>query len=131
MNAGASSKSGYTCPECGGVHWHRLADEIARRAAATDRIRQSDELAVSVPEAARLLGIGKTKMHDLLANGEIPATKIGARTVVRRAALESWLEQQEAGGGQSCQSNVPVVDEVFGPGRRTARARSTRTATDG
>jgi excisionase family DNA binding protein len=125
-----SPDAGYTCPECSGFHWHRWADDIAQRAAAVDRIRQSDELAVSLPEAARLLGIGKTLMREIVAREEIPACKIGSRTVIRRAALEAWLEQQEAGGAQSCHENDPLVEKVFGE-TRTAPAASTRRASNG
>jgi excisionase family DNA binding protein len=45
-------------------------------------------LLVSVPEAARLLGVGTTFGWAMVRNGEIPSVRLGRRVLVPRAALE-------------------------------------------
>jgi excisionase family DNA binding protein len=47
-------------------------------------------LAVSPTKAADLLGISRSKFYELL-NEEIPAFKIGRRTLVRVADIERFL----------------------------------------
>lgn len=54
-------------------------------------------LAVSVREAAKLVGIGKNQMYAAVANGEVPFKKIGARIIIPLAALERWLDQSPYG----------------------------------
>ena len=56
-------------------------------------------LAVSPSQAARLLGLGRTKLYELLAANEITSIKIGTRRLIRVSALEAWLAscEQEAG----------------------------------
>jgi excisionase family DNA binding protein len=51
-------------------------------------------LTVSVPEAARLLGISRNLAYDLVRTGELPSLRLGAkRLVISRAALERFLEK--------------------------------------
>jgi excisionase family DNA binding protein len=47
-------------------------------------------LAVSPAKAAALLGVSRSKFYELL-NEEIPALKLGRRTLVRVADIESFL----------------------------------------
>jgi excisionase family DNA binding protein len=47
-------------------------------------------LAVSPAKAAALLGISRSKLYELL-NNEIPALKVGRRTLVRVADIERFL----------------------------------------
>jgi excisionase family DNA binding protein len=46
-------------------------------------------------EAALLLGVSHTTVKKLLARGDLPYVKIGARTLIARATLESFLEDRE------------------------------------
>lgn len=46
---------------------------------------------LSVPEAARRLGIGRTLAYELAEKGEIPAKRLGGRVVVLRAPFEKML----------------------------------------
>ena len=46
---------------------------------------------VSVVEAARRLGIGRSLAYEAAQRGEIPAIRIGRRLVVPLAALEAML----------------------------------------
>ncbi len=48
-------------------------------------------LTVSVPAAAKLLGISRNLAFDLVRRGELPATRLGRRLVVSRKALDRLL----------------------------------------
>ena len=50
--------------------------------------------ALSVEEAAHILGIGRTSAYRACAREEIPTIRIGARILVPRAALERLLSPQ-------------------------------------
>jgi excisionase family DNA binding protein len=43
-----------------------------------------------IEAAAILLGIGRTKMYELIRRGQIPVVRIGRRTLVHRADLEHF-----------------------------------------
>ena len=49
---------------------------------------------VSVPEAGRILGIGRNSAYAGAERGEIPIIRVGKRLVVPRAALERLLTGQ-------------------------------------
>ena len=61
--------------------------------------------AVSIREASRLSGIGRTKLYDLIRDGVLPTVRIGRRRLVRPdtmrrvlAGLErTGIEQRRAG----------------------------------
>jgi excisionase family DNA binding protein len=52
----------------------------------------SAKLAYSIPEAASVISIGRSKMYDLIAKGQVETRKIGKRTIVLAASLEKLLE---------------------------------------
>lgn len=52
-----------------------------------------NRLAVSVPEAALMLGISKPKAYELVRCGEIPAKLVGRRWLVSVKALEKWINE--------------------------------------
>jgi excisionase family DNA binding protein len=49
---------------------------------------------LTVEEAARVLGIGRSAAYLAARRGDLPAIRIGRRYVVPRAALERMLDQQ-------------------------------------
>lgn len=51
--------------------------------------RPAPEL-ISVGDALALLGIGRTKLYELIGAKEIETVKIGKRTLIRRASLERF-----------------------------------------
>ena len=51
-------------------------------------------LTVTVPAAARLLGISRAAAYQAVARNEIPAVRIGRRIVVPIAPLERLVGQQ-------------------------------------
>jgi len=56
----------------------------------------SRPLAVRVPEACRLTGIGRSKLYELIAAGEIRVIKVGSITLIPWAALQQFLQQRSA-----------------------------------
>lgn len=53
-----------------------------------------EKIALSVSEAAGLLGISKPSMYNLVHRADFPAFKVGGRTLVSHVGLEKWVEQQ-------------------------------------
>ena len=66
-----------------------MAEDWARSAASTP-------LAVRVREACRLTGIGRSKLYELIAAGEIRIIKVGSITLIPLAGLQQFLEQRSA-----------------------------------
>lgn len=54
-------------------------------------------LAVSPTAGATILGVGRTKFYELLNKNEIPALKLGRRTLVRVADIENYLHSLSRG----------------------------------
>jgi excisionase family DNA binding protein len=50
---------------------------------------------VTIPEAAAILGIGKSKVYDLIANEGLPKVKFGTAVRIPVKALQEWLSQRE------------------------------------
>jgi excisionase family DNA binding protein len=55
---------------------------------------QTISLTVSVTEAARLLGIGRTLAYDLVTRGELPVVRLGRRVLVPRHAIDTLLTSE-------------------------------------
>ena len=56
----------------------------------------SNKLAFTVNEACAAIGIGRTKLYVLAAQGKIDLRKIGGRTVATAASLRRLVEEAEA-----------------------------------
>ncbi len=52
-------------------------------------------LLISVAEAARRIGLGRTKVYQLIQAGTFPHKRIGRCLRVPVKALERWAEDQE------------------------------------
>ena len=55
-----------------------------------------DRLAVSPAEAARIAGIGRTKLYEAMASGALISFKFGSRRLIRIVEIEAWLRRLEA-----------------------------------
>ena len=51
----------------------------------------TEPLAVPIPEAARLGGVGRSTIYAEIAKGNLKIRKIGRRTVVAMSDLRDWL----------------------------------------
>jgi excisionase family DNA binding protein len=48
---------------------------------------------VTVASAISLLGLGKTKLYELLGNGELEAIRVGRRTLILQASIDALVER--------------------------------------
>lgn len=53
-----------------------------------------EPICVRVNEAARMIGIGRTKLYELIASGEIEAIKLGKSTRITTASLHKLIKRQ-------------------------------------
>ncbi len=74
----------------------KAAEVAAPEAPRAERAAVDDRLALTVPEAAELLGIGKTLAYELVDRGELPHVRLGRAVRVSRRELEEWI----AAGGR-------------------------------
>lgn len=51
-----------------------------------------ERLCFSPADAAKMLGIGRSTLFDLLARGEIRARKLGTRTLIPAAELQRYVD---------------------------------------
>lgn len=59
---------------------------------------QLEPLAVSAVEAARLIGVSKTKVYELMGRSDFPAFKLGGRTLISVDGLRAWIKAQSEKG---------------------------------
>lgn len=88
------------CPDFFGIHVEETGSSscfVATHPQRNDGVSKmnmptADRL-LSLEETRRLLGIGNTKLFELLKTGEISARKLGARTVVPESEIVRFQQQ--------------------------------------
>lgn len=55
------------------------------------RTNGAEPLAVRIPDAVRMTGIGRSKLYELIASGDLETVKIGRCTLVTIEALKALL----------------------------------------
>jgi excisionase family DNA binding protein len=55
-----------------------------------------EPLAVTIADACRLIGLGRSKLYEEISTGRIKALKAGKRTLIPVASLKDWLARLEA-----------------------------------
>lgn len=55
-------------------------------------------LTLTVEQAAKVLGIGRSTAYELVHTGDIPSLRLGRRIVVPRASLAELLASSNTGG---------------------------------
>lgn len=58
---------------------------------------------MKVNDAARMIGVGRTKLYELIAAGEVDVVKLGKSTRVTTASLRNLIEKLQL------ESNVSAV----------------------
>lgn len=53
-----------------------------------------DKLALSVTEAARLLGVSRPTVYSLLAREDFPSFSVGNRRLISADGLREWVREQ-------------------------------------
>ena len=55
----------------------------------------NERIALSVPEAAALIGVSKTTFYEIMKRSDVDfAVQIGGRKLVSRSRLEAWIDRQ-------------------------------------
>jgi excisionase family DNA binding protein len=53
-----------------------------------------EPICVRINDAARMIGVGRTKLYELIADGEVETVKLGKSTRVITASLHSLIMRQ-------------------------------------
>ncbi|WP_426386933.1 helix-turn-helix domain-containing protein [Sphingobium sp. R-21] len=53
-----------------------------------------EPICVRVNEAARMIGVGRTKLYELIAAGEVKTVKLGKATRITTASLHDLVRRQ-------------------------------------
>lgn len=59
-----------------------------------------EKLLLRPEEAARLLGIGRSTIYELISSKELPSIRIGRAIRLRRQDVLEWIEQTHGGRGE-------------------------------
>ncbi|QFT77426.1 helix-turn-helix domain-containing protein [Erythrobacter sp. THAF29] len=55
-----------------------------------------EPICVRVNDAARMIGVGRTKLYELISSGELETVKIGKATRIMTASLHKLVERCRA-----------------------------------
>jgi excisionase family DNA binding protein len=69
---------------------HQDDDDWGNRWLGREHVNQT--LLVTVEEAARLLGVGRTTMFELIGSGDVKSVRLGRRRLIARKSLESFVD---------------------------------------
>ena len=58
-----------------------------------DNRQAAAPITVRVPEAARMLGISRSRIYELITSGDIEALKLGRATLVPIATLQALIDR--------------------------------------
>lgn len=58
-----------------------------------------EPICVKVNEAARMIGVGRTKLYELIATGDVEVVKLGKSTRVTITSLRELVNRQRGGCG--------------------------------
>lgn len=56
--------------------------------------RSPEPICVRVNEAARMIGVGRTKLYELIAAGEVKTVKLGKATRITTASLQDLVRRR-------------------------------------
>ena len=54
-----------------------------------------ERLLLRIPEVAEVLGIGRTKIYEMIATGELPTVRFGRAVRVSVNTLQKWVAERE------------------------------------
>ncbi len=55
-----------------------------------------DRIAVRIPEACRMIGIGRSKLYELIDAGDVETIKVGVSRLVLVSSLRAFVEALRA-----------------------------------
>jgi excisionase family DNA binding protein len=77
-----------------------------------------EPLLLRADEAAIVLGIGRTKVFEMLASGDLPAIRIGRCVRVPKDRLERWIDEQATTQSRASGVTVPLQRGLTVGGQR-------------
>ncbi|MGB3739104.1 MAG: helix-turn-helix domain-containing protein [Pontixanthobacter sp.] len=54
-----------------------------------------EPICVRINDAARMIGVGRTKLYELISSGELETVKIGKATRVTTASLQGLIRRMQ------------------------------------
>ena len=61
-----------------------------------DRLWPEGTHAISIPQAAQALSVGRTTIYEEIRAGRLESIKLGKRRLVPVAALTSWINERQS-----------------------------------
>jgi excisionase family DNA binding protein len=52
-------------------------------------------LVLRIPEVMTMLGLGRTKIYELIGSGDLPVIRVGKAVRIPVTALEKWVEERQ------------------------------------
>jgi excisionase family DNA binding protein len=68
-----------------------LVDALREEIEPAEPDRPLPDRLLSIPEAATLLGVGRTLAYDLIGRGDLRSVKVGRRRLVPAGAVRAYL----------------------------------------
>lgn len=65
-----------------------------------------DQLSISIEDASKLTGIGRTKLYQAINQGALKARKFGKRTIIIKDDLNTFLSNLETYSSGNDSKNV-------------------------
>lgn len=56
--------------------------------------KKLEPLVIGTTEAARLLGISRPTLYQLLGRSDFPCFRVGSRRLISVAGLQAWIDRQ-------------------------------------
>jgi excisionase family DNA binding protein len=72
-----------------------MADALKEKSSTSEPV--IGQLLYSIPQAARVLSVSEKLVRIYIGRGELKSTRLGARVVVHRRALEAFASRDHAG----------------------------------
>lgn len=66
---------------------------MSRRKDQLSGCAEDAHVLLKADEVARLLGLGRTKVYEMMSRGELPVTRIGTAVRVPRQRLLDWIDE--------------------------------------
>jgi len=74
-----------------GMRWDS-PECVAGRIASHGRHHMTKPLTVTIPQACKLTGLGRSTIYRLFENGKLQRLKAGSRTLIKVSDLEAYIE---------------------------------------
>jgi excisionase family DNA binding protein len=93
MGSPASVKHSYCAFSDGEIEEYPTMKKAATQEDSTRTV--SPPLLLSIPDVAASLGLGRSKVYELIAKEGLPVVRFGRSVRVSVASLQKWVEQRE------------------------------------